>query len=63
MAYNAFLKRYGPEDHDVIEFAGWIAELYEAWEQPQAAAEYRAVSQREAIAVIATPLGDGVGPN
>jgi len=61
LAYNAFLKRYGPEDGDVIEFAGWIAELYDAWGKPQVAAGYRAVSQRDAIAAVATPITTRVG--
>lgn len=60
-AYNSALKRWGPEDEDVIEFAGWIAELYDAWGQSLAAAAYRAVSQRDAIAVAATPITATVG--
>lgn len=61
--YNAGLKRWGPEDKDVLEFAGWIAELYDAWGQPQLAAAYRAVSQGDAVAEVATPLAVATGQN
>lgn len=60
-AYNSALNRWGPEDSDVIEFAGWIADLYDAWERPQAAAKYRAVEQRDAAAVAAEPIATSVG--
>ena len=62
-AYNATLSRYGPEDDDLIRFAGWIADLYDAWGQPQVAARYHAVSQRDAIAVAAMQITTAVGRN
>ena len=55
-AYNSGLKRWGPDDVDVLEFAGWIADLYEAWGRPGAAAEFRAVAQGEATPQTAAPL-------
>lgn len=43
-AYNTFLEDYGPEDRDVIEYAGWLADLYDASGSKEAAAHYRAVA-------------------
>jgi len=49
-AYNAFLEDYGPDDEDVLDFAGWLADLYEAWGRPDAAAEFTAVAAGDAVA-------------
>ncbi len=62
-AYNAAFKRWGPEDVDVLEFAGWIADLYDAWGRPQVAEGYRAISHGEAVAATASPVVTGAGQN
>jgi len=60
-AYNAFLKGYGADDDDVLEFAEWLAELYEVWGHPQAAADYRAVVAGTAVATTATGVAAAMG--
>ncbi len=62
-AYNATLKRWGPEDEDIFELCGWIAELYDAWGQPQAAAGYRAIARGDATAEPARTITTGAAQN
>ncbi|NKB90323.1 MAG: tetratricopeptide repeat protein [Acidobacteria bacterium] len=57
VAYNSFLQSYGEEDSDVIEFAGWLADLYDAWDRPVLAASFRAVHEGAAKARPAELVG------
>ena len=57
LAYDAFLEDYGPDDPDVLDFAGSLADLYAAWGRPEPAAEYREIASGQAPARATDAIG------